>query len=132
MNQDLLMRKRTIAVFASVVALFLAQYSHAQLFPNGDFEPVPAATICQCPDNFTCGNDSGRVVDGVHPVFTAGTTGGCIGPTNYFPQLEAYSGNCCTYFYAGADKLDFKPTFFCCRKEIYWDGNWQGNITLTR
>jgi gliding motility-associated-like protein len=112
------MKKCTHSVLLTFIVTLFAQSGFAQLFPNGDFELGPAATICQCPTNFTCGNDAGRVVNGVHPVFVAGTSGGCIGPTNYYPQLGALSGDACTYFYAGADNFDAQPANFVGGEEV--------------
>jgi gliding motility-associated-like protein len=110
------------AVYQLVLGLsasLLSMNAIAQLFPNGDFEAgPPATTICQCPTGFTCGNDAGRVVDGGHPLFTVGTTGGCIGPTNYSPQLGAHGGTGSVYFYAGLDNIQSPAVNFAGGEEV--------------
>ncbi|MEZ4923772.1 MAG: SprB repeat-containing protein, partial [Crocinitomicaceae bacterium] len=113
--------KRTFVHQLVLVLLGLSnsQLSFGQLFANGDFENGPAGSvICQCPTGFTCGNDAGRVIDGNHPLFTTGTTGGCIGPTNYSPQLGAHGGTCSVYFYAGLDNIQSPSISFSGGEEV--------------
>lgn len=112
--KNLLKLKSILIVFLS----FFAWKANAQLFPNGDFELGTPGVTCNCATNFTCGNDAGRVIDGVHPLFTVGTSGGCIGPTNYSPQLGANSGTCTMYFYAGADNFDAQPVNFAVATDV--------------
>lgn len=96
---------------------FWSQNTTAQLFPNGDFE-LGTNLGCDCATNFTCGNDAGRVVDGVHPVFAVGNQGCITGATNYAPQLGANSGTGCMYFYAGLDNYDAQPVNFVGGEEV--------------
>jgi len=111
------MRKNAIAVLTTIVVLFGAQNTHAQLFANGDFEAGPGGG-CQCPTGFTCGNDAGRVVDGTHPIWAVGNNGCVTGPTNFAPSLGAHGGTSSVYFYAGADNFDAPSVNFVGGEEI--------------
>jgi len=77
--------------------------SFSQIFPNSDFE-IGTPGLCDCPTDYTCGNDAGRVIDGTHPVFVVGDQG-CLTDTNRANSLGAHSGTGYVYFYAGGDRI---------------------------
>ncbi|MCR9172154.1 MAG: gliding motility-associated C-terminal domain-containing protein [bacterium] len=78
---------------------------YSQVNISFDFEDGDS-TLCQCPPSFTCYNDAGRVIDGVHPVYVTGDLG-CVGvgpmAVNHTNSLGAHSGSGYLYFYAGGD-----------------------------
>lgn len=76
----------------------------AQIFTNSDFE-LGTNAGCDCPTGYTCANDAGRVVDGIHPLFTVGNQGCVSSVTNYTNPLGAHSGTGYVYYYAGADNV---------------------------
>ncbi|GJM35499.1 MAG: hypothetical protein DHS20C18_45000 [Saprospiraceae bacterium] len=84
----------------------------AQIFPNGDFESGDATDVCHCPTGFTCVNDAGRVVDGIHPLFVLGKQGCVNNGTNYVSPLGAFNGTGYVYFYAGRDKITSRDIKF--------------------
>lgn len=84
--------------------MFISFSCTAQIFPNSDFE-LGSGAGCACATSYTCNNDAGRVVDGVHPVFVAGNQGCITGATNYCNSLGAYSGTGYIFFYAGLDNI---------------------------
>lgn len=112
-----MMKKSLFQLVFSMALVMGSGTTYSQLFPNGDFELGPGGG-CQCPTNFTCGNDAGRVVDGTHPVWGVGNNGCVTGPTNYAPQLGAFGGTSTVYFYAGGDNFDAQPVNFVGGEEV--------------
>ena len=86
-----------------VFFFFLFKGISQNIITNGDFE-LGTNAICACANSFTCNNDAGRVVDGIHPLFTVGN-GGCMGASNYTNSQGAHSGTSYVYFYAGFDNI---------------------------
>ena len=93
-----------------IVCLFLLFNSLAaqNLIINGDFELGPGGG-CDCADGFICNNDAGRVVDGIHPIYSTGNFGCQSGITNYTNSLGAHSGTGYIYYYAGLDEIIISP-----------------------
>ena len=86
-----------------VIFFFLFKGISQNIITNGDFE-LGTNAICACANSFTCNNDAGRVVDGIHPLFTVGN-GGCMGASNYTNSQGAHNGISYVYFYAGLDNI---------------------------
>ncbi len=74
-----------------VLFIFFDLSIQSQILINGDFESGTNA-YCGRPDGYICINDAGRVVDGVHPVFTVGDKGCAYGGRAYSHENGAYSG----------------------------------------
>lgn len=95
------MKKNHTFLICILICQFFA--TKAQIFPNSDFESG-LNTACHCPTGYSCNNDAGRVVDGIHPLYSVGNTG-CAGGNNYTNSLGAHSGTGYVYFYAGSDRI---------------------------
>ncbi len=92
--------------------------AHAQIFSNSDFE-LGLTTGCHCPTGYTCTNDAGRVVDGIHPLFTVGDKGCALGDTtNYANAIGAYNGTGYVYFYASGDQINTASANFIEGEQI--------------
>lgn len=87
------------------------------IFPNSDFETGTTAG-CHCPTGYTCSNDAGRVVMGIHPVFVVGNQGCVTSPTNYSNSLGARSGTGHVYFYAGLDAVTSPASSFSAGQQV--------------
>ena len=92
--------------------LLLSELTFGQnLLVNGDFEFGDDAP-CGCAVPFTCYNDASRVVDGVHPEFSASSMGCVIQQSGYTNPLKAHSGEGYMYLYAGSDYVSQTPSYY--------------------
>ncbi len=90
----------------------------AQIFSNSDFESG-LTTGCHCPTEYTCNNDAGRVIDGIHPVFVVGDKGCAFNNiTNYASTIGAHSGTGYVYFYAAGDQINTDDVNFIGGEQI--------------
>lgn len=110
-------RKKLIRFTVFILAFRCSFICSAQIFPNSDFE-LGSGAGCACATSYTCNNDAGRVVDGVHPVFVAGNQGCITGPTNYCNSLGAHSGTGYIFFYAGADNITTGSFLFAGGEQV--------------
>jgi len=101
------------------------------LFANYDFEAGSTALCGNCPTGYTCVNDAGRVIDGIHPLFNYLTDFGCVtSGSNYTNSLGAHSGTGYVFFYAGSDKITTGNYTFAGGEQVEisaWYAGPQGN-----
>jgi len=97
-----MIRKKLAICLGLLISLFVSV--NAQI-PNGDFESGTTG-LCDCPTGYNCYNDAGRVVDGIHPVYSGCGDQGCMGSINSASPLGAHSGTGYVYYYAGADYIE--------------------------
>ena len=94
-------------VLTGLVFAFLFGSAIGQIFPNSDFEDGDDQTSCHCPTGYTCQNDTGRVVGGLHPTYDQSSigcaSGGSISYTH--PLYDANSFSRYVYMYGGEDRI---------------------------
>jgi len=110
------MRKIKSAIRLLLCYLISAGWGYAQINFSYDFESG-STDSCQCPPDFTCFNDAGRVIDGIQPIYVVGDQG-CVNTINHTNSIGAYSGTGYVYFYAGADQLRTSDIWFNANEQV--------------
>ena len=114
------MQKFELVISLLLCYLISTRWCYSQINFSYDFESG-STNLCQCPPDFTCFNDAGRVIDGIQPIYVVGDLG-CVGigplAVNHTNSIGAHGGSGYVYFYAGADQLRTSSIWFNANEQV--------------